>query len=746
MSTALNKFGASESAEEESIDVGGGEAGDTTTTTTVENVVEASLKRTFLESFGVDQGEAGHEEAQRRSFKLYKPDPEDPNNPTGPLSTNPNLRNFGPFYQLRDLETEHKGGIVLTKSSDEKSLRLTVGGVYREEVPARSTTVDRPKYTAVYRLTQTVNQQFAKAYAGYPELETHFFSFLQSGNEHDFSLALVGQTDFPIASMTSPEYLYKSLFRVKGYFAEGSTDDVKYVINDFDLHYYGSLRGELRRKADNSLVSNPDIVATEDDPEAKKISVSEFLNTSNYFYVVYTDGESSDFGLGDGAKTDYKFDIWLADQTLNDATAQTVEQQIGPDFTDVTVSGTKTLPWATLPKQVYDLEVAIEQLTGETVAAVQEQENTQNARLDAAEAAIVNLNTETGLDVRPAQTEEFPDVRLHERFRYLDRLVRGGGADETLKPFFTTNVFSPNVFDSTLSGVFSLPIPTILKDGPDGPRLTEIQRLFAPSSLLTQGALGLLWTAIVPELQTRMAQLTTFPPYRELRGFFKVGNSDYADLPSEPLETLLTRAISAYNAVPEPRLYYIPHTTPNLALFRPHEFDAGAEVMRLYYSDPEAPQAVSEYTFDLVRTRELLPKGFQLLEYNSENKQFHVVPTAIDPTQNHVSHNFLPLDIYSKRSGPNHFIRYIPYVDTSVEPEQMVDQPFNNVIFALEQKKYYYLNEQTEREARAIDVRGGLDTASTRLDRLETELDPVYSALRGLHDRVSSIEHWREAR
>ena len=129
MSTALNKFGASESAEEESIDVGGGEAGDTTTTTTVENVVEASLKRTFLESFGVDQGEAGHEEAQRRSFKLYKPDPEDPNNPTGPLSTNPNLRNFGPFYQLRDLETEHKGGIVLTKSSDEKSLRLTVGGV-----------------------------------------------------------------------------------------------------------------------------------------------------------------------------------------------------------------------------------------------------------------------------------------------------------------------------------------------------------------------------------------------------------------------------------------------------------------------------------------------------------------------------------------------------------------------------------------------------------------------------------------
>ena len=296
-----------------------------------------------------------------------------------------------------------------------------------------------------------------------------------------------------------------------------------------------------------------------------------------------------------------------------------------------------------------------------------------------------------------------------------------------------------------MPAVFSLEPTAVPKEsGPNGvPIETVTPPLFTTENLRAKGALSLLWTEILPLIQRMKDQLTTFPPYRELRGFFKVGNSDYADLPSEPLETLLTRAISAYNAVPEPRLYYIPHTTPNLALFRPHEFDAGAEVMRLYYyTDPE--QAVSEYTFDLVRSRELLPKGFQLLEFR--DGQFHVVPTAIDPTQNHVSHNFLPLDIYSKRSGPNHFIRYIPYVDTSVEPEQMADQPFDNIIFALEQKKYYYLDEQTERDPTTIDIRGGLEKAGIRLDKLETELDPVYSALRGLHERVASIEHWREAR
>ena len=356
--------------------------------------------------------------------------------------------------------------------------------------------------------------------------------------------------------------------------------------------------------------------------------------------MVHTNGTSSDFGIGDGAKTDYKFDIWVADQTLNDATALTVAQQIGPDFPEVTVSGTKTLPWATLPKQVHVLEQAIEQLTGDTVAAVQAGENTQNARLDAAEAAIANLNTETGLDVRPAPTEQFPEVRLHERFRYLDRLLRGGGNDETVKPFFTTNVFSPNVFDS-LSGVFSLPIPTILKDGPDGPAPTQIQRLFAPSSLLSQGALGLLWTAIVPELQTRMAQLTTFPPYRELRGCFKVGNSDYADLPSEPLDTLSTRAISAYEAVPEPRLYDIPHTTPNLALFRAHPTNPAAEVMRLiHYHSPGQATTHTIWYFDLIRTRELLPKGFQL--WNSETASFTSCLPPLTPPKTTCPTTFSP--------------------------------------------------------------------------------------------------------
>ena len=63
----------------------------------------------------------------------------------------------------------------------------------------------------------------------------------------------------------------------------------------------------------------------------------------------------------------------------------------------MTSGGTRQLHWATLPKQVYDIEVALQELTGETVAEVKAQEDLQNSRLGAAEERIEELEKEAGV-------------------------------------------------------------------------------------------------------------------------------------------------------------------------------------------------------------------------------------------------------------------------------------------------------------------------------------------------------------
>ena len=748
MTTALSKFGSG-NAETEEEEVEGGGGGDIS----IENQVEAGLKRSYLESFGEDLGEAGNEQARKRSFKLFKPDLEDPNNPTGPLSTNPNLRNFGPFYQMRDLEATNQGGIVLTKSDDEKTLRLAIGGDSTFTAPAQVTV--RPELTAVYR----AGNDYVPLYDG----EVRFFALHDEPGANLIrgvagSVALVGKHE-------DGDYRshFKLLLRFKllsgsefNYVDDPPTYSTTLLINYFDVIAQGDyspagqsaipigkIKAELRRKSDDELVP-----PSSTDGDYGYITVSDLLNVEHYVKLWHEEVDLQyDFGDGHGLvpmEPEYTYDVWVADQTLTPTTAISVVEQLGPS--SVGNGEPRSLQWGTLPKQVYDIEVALQELTGETVAEVKAQEDLQNSRLGAAEERIEELEKEAGLPLdnplvastTPTEETQFPNVRLFQRLQYLDSILRGTSAEAS--PFMSTNLF----FGTPVPAVFSLEPTTVPKEsGPNGvPIETVTPPLFTTANLREKGALSLLWTEILPLIQTMKDQLTKFPPYRELRGCFKVGDSDYADLPTEPLHTLGIRAFQRYNAV-QPRSLLIPHTTPNLALFRPHPSDPAAEVMRLYHNEVLGEPLVVEYTFNLARTRELLPKGFQLLEFR--DGAFRVVPTAIDPSQNHVSHDYLPLDIYSKRSGPNHFIRYIPYIDPT-DPNLTVNQPFDNIIFALEQKKYYYLDEQTERDPTTIDIRGGLEKAGIRLDKLEAELDPVYSALRGLHERVASIEHWREAR
>ena len=62
--------------------------------------VESGLKRTYLKSFGDDTGNS-------KGFKLYKPDTEDLGNPDFVI---PDMKNFGPEFQLRDLKVAEKKG------------------------------------------------------------------------------------------------------------------------------------------------------------------------------------------------------------------------------------------------------------------------------------------------------------------------------------------------------------------------------------------------------------------------------------------------------------------------------------------------------------------------------------------------------------------------------------------------------------------------------------------------------------
>ena len=399
MSVAYSLFGEG-NAETEEEEVEGGGGGDIS----IENQVEAGLKRSYLESFGEDLGEAGNEQARKRSFKLFKPDLEDPNNPTGPLSTNPNLRNFGPFYQMRDLEATNQGGIVLTKSDDEKTLRLAIGGDSTFTAPAQVTV--RPELTAVYR----AGNDYVPLYDG----EVRFFALHDEPGANLIrgvagSVALVGKHE-------DGDYRshFKLLLRFKvlsgnefNYVDDPPTYSTTLLINYFDVIAQGDyspagqsaipigkIKAELRRKSDDELVP-----PSSTDGDYGYITVSDLLNVEHYVKLWHEEVDLQyDFGDGHGLvpmEPEYTYDVWVADQTLTPTTAISVVEQLGPS--SVGNGEPRSLQWGTLPKQVYDIEVALQELTGETVAEVKAQEDLQNSRLGAAEERIEELEKEAGL-------------------------------------------------------------------------------------------------------------------------------------------------------------------------------------------------------------------------------------------------------------------------------------------------------------------------------------------------------------
>ena len=718
MTTALSKFGSG-NAETEEEEVEGGGGGDIS----IENQVEAGLKRSYLESFGEDLGEAGNEQARKRSFKLFKPDLEDPNNPTGPLSTNPNLRNFGPFYQMRDLEATNQGGIVLTKSDDEKTLRLAIGGDSTFTAPAQVTV--RPELTAVYR----AGNDYLPLYDG----EVRFFALHDEPGANLIrgvagSVALVGKHE-------DGDYRshFKLLLRFKvlsgnefNYVDDPPTYSTTLLINYFDVIAQGDyspagqsaipigkIKAELRRKSDDELVP-----PSSTDGDYGYITVSDLLNVEHYVKLWHEEVDLQyDFGDGHGLvpmEPEYTYDVWVADQTLTPTTAISVVEQLGPS--SVGNGEPRSLQWGTLPKQVYDIEVALQELTGETVAEVKAQEDLQNSRLGAAEERIEELEKEAGLPLdnplvastTPTEETQFPNVRLFQRLQYLDSILRGTSAEAS--PFMSTNLF----FGTPVPAVFSLEPTTLPKEsGPNGALSEEpTPPLFTTANLRAKGALSLLWTEILPLIQRMKDQLTTFPPYSKPRSVFTDDNGN---------------TIASEEAV-----------LLNRVVFRRDPSHPGREVMTVY-----CPGLNVEEVLSVDSTRDLLPAGFQLLEFTAADGEFHVVPTHIDPTQNNVNHNYLPLDIYSKRRGPNHFIQYVG-TETKSYNTSTDGGDIQRTKFALAHEENYQL--PGARDPTTIDIRGGLEKAGIRLDKLEAELDPVYSALRGLHERVASIEHWREAR
>ena len=93
---------------------------------------------------------------------------------------------------------------------------------------------------------------------------------------------------------------------------------------------------------------------------------------------------------------------------------------------------------------------------------------------------------------------------------------------------------------------------------------------------------------------------------------------------------------------------------------------------------------------------------------------------------------------------PNHFIQFVPYENPGI-PGQMVNRVYNLVYFALEVHTTVLVPDEERALPIELDVRGELRTLDARIDELARVPEATFSALRGLHDRLSRIEHWREA-
>ena len=112
MTTAYNLF-LTPAGSGENVPVGRGDMDEVA----LDAGVARGLKRTRLESVGDDSGVSG------KGYKLYKPESEGQDF-VDDGKTNVHKYQFGPEFQMRDLDTQSGGGIILTRP-DNDTLRLS---------------------------------------------------------------------------------------------------------------------------------------------------------------------------------------------------------------------------------------------------------------------------------------------------------------------------------------------------------------------------------------------------------------------------------------------------------------------------------------------------------------------------------------------------------------------------------------------------------------------------------------------
>ena len=456
--------------------------------------VERGLKRSRLESFGDDSG------VPTKGFKVYKPDELDPSDG----SVNLQKYNFGPVFQMRDLDTQTGGGIVIQKQNENR-LSLSIGGVSG----THSTTAQRPQQTAVFRPSlgfslDSSDMTSAPQPILYPTLYDPPVQFFTT--DASPSIAFVTKVLHEEHGTSFYRKDYVGPTEPEGNNA-GRTRNDFLIETQFDTI---ELRGEVLKHVDDSLVAD----LAHSDPAY--IPVGALSNREHYIHVYLQDSGSGERSEAEGPfypwimggtetqlelHLDQKYSCWPAGDINQFDLAGTL---LGPD---TVVTSQTEMRWETLPEQVYSLEQSILELSGSSVADIKAQEDIQNER-------IASLERETGLAAAlttpPTQEVQFPNTCLVQRFKYLDTLARGIAADGGAAIFASNN---PTVSLAP----FSCPQTTIraLELGQGSQSLFEVYNVEVATSLLfnagdlpTKGALGLLWE-LWPQVQANRDALST---------------------------------------------------------------------------------------------------------------------------------------------------------------------------------------------------------------------------------------------
>jgi hypothetical protein len=286
--------------------------------------VERGLKRSRLESVGDDSG------VPTKGFKLYKPDDVDPSDG----SANVRKYNFGPVFQMRDLDAQPGGGIVIQKQG-ENTLRLSIGGVSG----SHTTTAQRPEKTAVFRPSlgfslETNDPAAVPQPVLYNTLYDPPVQFFSSDASPSIAFVTKALHEDHGTSYYRKDYVGST---------EPQGDDTGRTRNDFliETHFTGGvqLRGEVLKHVDDSLVEDP---TNEEDPNY--IPVGALSDRENYIHVylynVGTGAQSTPempliWGPPDRTNTVYtahiseKYSCWPAGE--GNGIPVTPEQLLGPD-------------------------------------------------------------------------------------------------------------------------------------------------------------------------------------------------------------------------------------------------------------------------------------------------------------------------------------------------------------------------------------------------------------------------------